>query len=120
MSATVDERLKALLAFSPKVIATYLDEGEDASVEYQLTFYPHLNAFKIHRSDERKQKLPVLTVSYSGFIAGEIRLNPVSSMDRGIAGLKAEWDKIPEQERAEFYDNIPLNSLYIGATAPDI
>ena len=114
MSATVDERIESLNSFSPRVVASYLDET--GGVEYQLTFYPHLNAFKVHRSDEPQLNpgLPALTVSYTGFIGGEITLNLSNKMDHALIMLKAEWDKISEEERAEFYDNIPLNSLYMG------
>lgn len=120
MSATVEQRIESLKRFSPKVIVTTLDEN--SGVEYQLTFYPILNAFKIHRSDEPALpvglRLPVLTVSYVDFVNGTIKLNPANRMDTIILALKQEWNDLSKEEKEEFFDNIPLNSLYLGANPP--
>lgn len=117
MSATIEERLASLKRFSPKAIVSYLDE--DRGVEFQLTFYPSLNAFKVHRSDEPPMpagiQLPLLTISYSDFINGEIKFNPANRMDQILKSLKDEWDSLSEEEKEDFFDSIPLNSLYIGA-----
>jgi hypothetical protein len=118
VSATVEERLKALEGFSPKVVATILDE--DGGLEFQLTFYPTLNAFKIHRSDEPKGlpiPLPVLAISMSDFVDG-MKLNKANRIDRLILAFREEWNKIPQEEREAFYNDIPLNSLYFGANPP--
>ena len=120
MSATVEQRIESLKRFSPSVIAVVLDE--ESRVEYQLTFYPTLNAFKSHRSDEPTLpaglRLPVLTVSYIDFVNGRIKLNPTNRMDAIILALKREWDDLSKEEKEEFFDNIPLNSLYLGVNPP--
>jgi hypothetical protein len=110
------QRLDSLKAFKPAAIASYVDEDE--MVEYELVFYPHLNMFKVHRSDTPQgiPSLPLMAISYNDFIerVKAMKLNRANVLDRIILRLREDWDSVPEDRRNDFFDSIPLNSLFLG------
>lgn len=89
----------------------FLDEvGE---TEYHVTFYPAIGVVKIHSS---RKDCPPISISYDAFAnkGNTINFAKNSPMGRIIKGAIEAWNGILEEERAAFYNTMPLTCLVTG------
>lgn len=109
------QRLESLKAFRPHTVASFIDEEE--MVEYELVFHPSISMFKVHRSDAPGiQNLPLMAISYLDFVQKfkSLNLNPANVFDRIMLRLREDWKQAPQERREDFFDSVPLNSLFLG------
>lgn len=89
----------------------FLDEAGET--EYHVTFYPNLCVVKIHTN---RADRPPISVSYDAFANGGNTLDfpKGSPMGRIIKGAIEAWNGFLEEERAAFYNTMPLTCLVTG------
>ncbi len=89
----------------------FLDET--GGTEYHVTFYPALGVVKIQTNHKDR---PPISVSYDAFANGGNTLTfpKDSPMGRIIKGAIEAWNGTPEEERAAFYNTMPLTCLITG------
>jgi hypothetical protein len=110
--ASQAERLTFLKDFPLRGVVEVLDEEND--VEYLLSFIPKLNVLTVMRSDAGDE--PPIAMSYGAFTSfcKGLKLNKKNKLDSVLKYLIDAWDAVAEDTRMAFYNDVPLNSLFMG------
>lgn len=108
---TVQDRVETLKRLPRRGVFEVFNE--DSGVEFTVEFVPISNVLIINRSDFSGE--PPVAITYSEFITkgANLKLNPKNKLDQVIKLIVDTWDGVSDAAKMSFYNQVPLNSMYI-------